>query len=441
MAAINKKEPFILGIGDLIILSLSLFAAIVLRYQGEPSATLLEMHEFPFAIIFIYSLVVFYISGLYGRTIHIARSSIPGTVIRSQIANGLIAVFLFYFIPGFIIAPKTILFIYIVLSTIFLILWRLHTYSLFSLVKKTPVMVIGSGPEVDELVHEMAINPRSALYCTHRFDPAELTPDMLKDEALSDVRYILIDVNDPRVEKILPALYENFFPEARILYIHRMYEETFDRIPLSCMNYAWIMSYVSSVTPAVFDAVKRLIDIIFGVVITFVTGTVYPFIALAIKIEDKGPVFIHQERIGRNGKKIVIYKYRSMQRNEWDKWVAEGDNKITKVGYFLRKTRIDELPQGLALLKGDLSLIGPRTDIIDLGKRLEQEIPYYSVRTVITPGLTGWAQVNQEKPPQSVEETKIRLSYDLYYIKHRSFSLDFSIFLRTMRTLLSRAGM
>jgi lipopolysaccharide/colanic/teichoic acid biosynthesis glycosyltransferase len=122
-------------------------------------------------------------------------------------------------------------------------------------------------------------------------------------------------------------------------------------------------------------------------------------------------------------------------------WLPVSENKVTRIGHFLRKSRIDELPQALSIIKGDMSLIGPRADIIDLGKRLAGEIPYYSIRTVVTPGLTGWAQINQEKPPQSVEETKTRLTYDLFYIKHRSVMLDFVITLRTLKTILSREGM
>jgi lipopolysaccharide/colanic/teichoic acid biosynthesis glycosyltransferase len=150
---------------------------------------------------------------------------------------------------------------------------------------------------------------------------------------------------------------------------------------------------------------------------------------------------IKQKRIGVNGKIFNIYKFRSMTRSDGGQWLPESENKVTKVGMFIRKTRIDELPQALSVILGDMSLIGPRADIIDLGERLQKEIPYYSIRTAIKPGLSGWAQVNQEKPPQSVEETKIRLSYDLYYIKYRSLSLDLLITLRTIKTLLSREGM
>ena len=128
--------------------------------------------------------------------------------------------------------------------------------------------------------------------------------------------------------------------------------------------------------------------------------------ALAIKIEDGGPVFITQERFGSGNRIIKILKFRTMKTSDGGIWLTEGDSRITKTGAFLRKLRIDELPQLWSVINGDLSLIGPRPDIVDLGKKLMREIPYYNVRYLIKPGLSGWAQIKQDFPPQSVEETK-----------------------------------
>jgi lipopolysaccharide/colanic/teichoic acid biosynthesis glycosyltransferase len=441
MTIINKKEPVLLGLGDVVILAISLFLTLIVRNQAVPSPELIGALTLPFSIIFVYSILIFYISGLYGRMISIARSSIPGTIFGAQIANGLIAVALFYFVASFSVNPKTTLFIYLALSTIFLVLWRVATYPLLSLRRKYPALVIGSGPEVTELVKEMSESSRIGLYCEREIDPAHALDPIMP--APVDFRYIVADMNNTHLEALLPELYRRFFPKAQIIDLHELYEEIFNRIPLSCMNYAWIMSHISAVSSKMYDIMKRLIDLFFGFVVGCAACIVYPFVALAIKAEDGGEVFIRQERIGRNNIPIYIYKFRSMMRNDTGKWLMEADNKnkVTRVGRFIRKTSIDELPQALAFLKGDMSLIGPRADIIDLGKRLEREIPYHPIRTVITPGLTGWAQINQEKPPQSIEENKIRLSYDLYYIKHRSLSLDLRIILRTLKTLLSRVGM
>lgn len=446
MPIVNKKEPIILGFVDIVILGVSLLLTLILRYHAWPSASLINSHLPPFSIIFVYSIVIFYISGLYGRTISLARSSIPSTVVKAQIANGLIAVALFYFIPSFSVTPKLNLLAYLFLSSALIILWRFSTYSLFSLRRKYPALVIGSGPEVEELIREMSVNPSVGLSCRKRLGPdssAETLLAAMEDNG-SAFQYIVADVGNPHIEKLLPELYSKFFSMAVIIDIHELYENVFNRIPLSCMNYVWVMSHITPVSSGAYDMTKRLVDIFFGFVISFATLVLYPFVALAIKIEDRGPVFILQKRIGKDGKPIHYYKFRSMQRNEPGKWLAEsakGSNQVTRVGRFIRKTRIDEFPQGLAIMKGDMSLIGPRSDIAGLDGRLAMEIPYYSVRTVVKPGLSGWAQVNQNKPPQTVEESKLRMSYDLYYIRHRSFGLDLQIILRTVRTLLSREGM
>jgi lipopolysaccharide/colanic/teichoic acid biosynthesis glycosyltransferase len=130
-----------------------------------------------------------------------------------------------------------------------------------------------------------------------------------------------------------------------------------------------------------------------------------------------------------------------MNQSDAGIWIKEGtENKVTRVGGFLRKTRLDELPQVYSVISGRLSFIGPRPDMVKFAERLAAELPHYEIRTMATPGLSGWAQVNQDAQPQSVEENKVRLSYDFYYIKNRSFMLDVEIALRTLRTLLSRLG-
>ena len=440
---VNKKEPLILGLGDLILMFLGLWTALVLRYAAWPSNDLIQAHLPPFSIVFLLSLVVFYISGLYGRTVHLTRGALPGMIIRSQIANGLMAIILFYFVPSWSVTPKINLLIYLVLSSLFIILWRLNTYQLLSLRRKHPALVVGNDAETDELVAEMSANPRLGLSCREQIAPEALANRLMQslENGHEGFQYLVADLEAPAVRNVLPELYHRFFGKVNIIDIHELYEDVFDRIPLSRLDHAWILSTISATSPKIYDVVKRAIDIVLGLLVGIVACLFWPFVALAIKIEDGGPITISQQRVGQGDRPIRIIKFRSMQRNESDKWVAESTNQVTRVGRFLRRSRIDELPQALAVLRGEMSLIGPRADVSGLAERLEKEIPYYAVRTIIAPGLTGWAQINQEKPPQSVEETKRRLSYDLYYITHRSLGLDLQIVLRTMRTLLRRVGM
>jgi len=189
-----------------------------------------------------------------------------------------------------------------------------------------------------------------------------------------------------------------------------------------------------------YDSLKRAMDIVVAGILGVLSLVLYPLVILAIKIEDGGPVFIMQDRIGQGNRIIRLWKFRSMRGSDAGVWVTDGDLRVTHVGKILRKTRIDELPQLWNILRGDISLIGPRPDIVALGKKLAQELPYYTVRNLIKPGLSGWAQIKQDIAPQSLEETRERLAYDLYYLKNRSFILDLIIALKTVKTLLSRTG-
>ena len=185
---------------------------------------------------------------------------------------------------------------------------------------------------------------------------------------------------------------------------------------------------------------KRATDIVFASIIFLLTAPLYIPIIIAIWIEG-GPAFFVQERIGKNNKKIYIAKFRTMTSTDNGVFVKGKDMRITKVGSFLRKVRLDELPQLISVIIGDLSLIGPRPEASGLIKDFNDKIPYFSVRHFITPGLSGWAQIHQELPPRTIEETADKLAYDLYYMKNRSVLLDLKISLKTIYTLVSKAGM
>jgi lipopolysaccharide/colanic/teichoic acid biosynthesis glycosyltransferase len=216
-----------------------------------------------------------------------------------------------------------------------------------------------------------------------------------------------------------------------------------DKAELSeaALDEAWVLRSLSENKKDFYDFFKRLIDIVLASVGAVLSLPFYPFAALLIKLEDGGPVFIKQTRIGRGDSPIVIWKFRTMHGSDEGEWLNKtGDKRVTKVGKFLRKSRIDELPQLWNVLGGSLSLVGPRPELPRLVSLYETEIPYYRLRHLVVPGLSGWAQIHHESPPHSLAETREKLTYDLYYIKHRSLFLDVAIVLQTIRTLLSRTG-
>jgi len=154
-------------------------------------------------------------------------------------------------------------------------------------------------------------------------------------------------------------------------------------------------------------------------------------------------VLISQKRIGEGGKVVQIYKFLTMFFDDEGDEELKKKNRLTTVGKFLRKTRLDELPQAWNVIKGDLSLVGPRPELPLFVAIYEKEIPYYSIRHIIKPGLSGWAQICQDNPPKggvNFTDTKTKLSYDLYYLKNKSLMLDLQIGLKTLRTLISRKG-
>jgi sugar transferase (PEP-CTERM system associated) len=169
---------------------------------------------------------------------------------------------------------------------------------------------------------------------------------------------------------------------------------------------------------------------------------VFPFVVLAVKLSSKGPVFFRQRRVGMGGRNFDVIKFRTMFTDAeagGAKWATKNDPRVTKVGMFLRKTRIDEVPQLWNVLRGDMGFVGPRPERPEFVDWLKDELPFYYLRTLIRPGLTGWAQVRYGYGA-TLAETKEKLEYDLYYIKHMSLGLDLMIMFETVKTILRRRG-
>ena len=436
----GKKEPIILFLGDIVVFVLSLWLTLLVRYFEIPHGDIWYNHVVPFSFLFVVWILVFIIAGLYRKHTVLFKRKVRGIILRAQITNILIAAAFFFVIPYFGIAPKTNLFIYLIISFIFIAFWRLYLFPIIDFKKKRSGLLIGSGVEMEELRSEMNNNSSYDLFFEETLDLDKLSSDSIVSEAEraikeNEISVIAIDATDERVVPILPVLYSLIFLGIEIIDISRMYENIFERVPLSFVKQNWLLDNVKLSSKIVYDTLKRAFDIVVGVVIGIPAIILYPFVYLAIKLDDGGALFYFSERVGANGKIIRLAKFRSM--------TFDGSEEMTRVGNFLRKTRIDELPQLLAVLKGDLSLIGPRPETPELAALYERRIPYYNVRHLIKPGLSGWAQIYQDVPPKygvQYDETALKLSYDLYYVKHRGVTLDFQIALQTIKTLMSRSG-
>jgi exopolysaccharide biosynthesis polyprenyl glycosylphosphotransferase len=223
--------------------------------------------------------------------------------------------------------------------------------------------------------------------------------------------------------------------------ISDFYETFLRRIPLDAVNEVWFLKNIDLSIKKIYQYGKRLVDCFMAVFLLLITLPFWPFIMLLIKLESPGPAFFLQKRVGHLGKDFTVIKFRTMriQDNAFEP-TSKNDPRVSAFGKFLRKTRIDEIPQIINVLKGEMSFIGPRPERPELVKELEQAVPFYRQRLLVKPGLSGWDQVSGEYHSPSKEDTYKKLQYDLYYIKNMSLFLDISIFFKTLVTIFTRAG-
>jgi exopolysaccharide biosynthesis polyprenyl glycosylphosphotransferase len=223
------------------------------------------------------------------------------------------------------------------------------------------------------------------------------------------------------------------------------YEEVMGRIPVEHLGQKWVpfTFWNNTSTPTFYLLTKRITDIVLGLVGLIGLVLLFPIIALAIYLDSPGPIFYRQERSGKGGKTFNVFKFRSMIPNAETQgkavWATKDDPRVTHVGKFLRRTRLDELPQVINVLFGDMSIVGPRPERPQFIEQLQESIPFYRARLSVKPGLTGWAQVKY-RYGSSVEDALMKLQYDLYYIKHQSLLLDALVILRTVKVVLTFKG-
>jgi exopolysaccharide biosynthesis polyprenyl glycosylphosphotransferase len=236
----------------------------------------------------------------------------------------------------------------------------------------------------------------------------------------------------------LVDLYFRGLPTYTLELFHQVY---WRKIPLYRLNQTWLFQEGFKITrEPVFERLKRLSDVLLSLFALSAGAPLFAGIALAIWIDDRGPVLFRQTRIGRNRTPFRLFKFRTMRPNDGkDAYTQVDDKRITRIGKFLRSSRLDELPQMLNVLLGDMSLIGPRAEWDKLVDRYEAEIPCYHFRHLVKPGITGWAQVNYPYGG-SLDDTLRKLEYDLYYIRHFSFLVDAAIVLKTIHVMLFGKG-
>lgn len=361
---------------------------------------------------------------------------------------------LYFLFPSIIISTKIFWGCYLLIC-LTLLAWR----SLYYLVLEKKlfareVILVGTGETAAKIVQEINHNRESgfkicALIGTTSpaFDHADIPvvaslADLVKDSQLSRIDRIVVALDDRRGNMPIAELLSSKLRGRIIEDSISFYEAITGKILVEKVNPAWLIFSEGFNYGRLTYLIKRTIDLTFALIGITVSLPVTLLTALLIKLESPGPVFYRQERVGERGEVFSIIKFRSMRQDAEKNgavWACQNDDRVTRVGNFIRKVRIDEIPQIWNVIRGQMSFVGPRPERPVFVDQLVQKLPYYSLRHAAKPGITGWAQVCY--PYGASEEDALRkLEYDLYYIKHQSFFIDLLIIFRTVKTVLFQKG-
>lgn len=449
-----SKRKILLLIGDIFIVIFSINLAFILRLNrfminhigiyGSAITTIL------FLMIYFIS---FYVFGLYNIRENFRSIRFLSLVLGALVLASLISALTFYVSP-FIIG-RGIFLISLIITGILVASWRIVFSYFFKLtVKGRNLLLVGKGKAIDVIHSLVKENPEYRVVGGIVDNPAggevkgmtvlggtDSVEKTAEDYKINDI----VVVTDPtRSKKLNKALVNCRMKGINVYDMPTFYEYLMQKLPLNYIKEKWFLysDGFGKLGSRVYKRMKRVLDLIISFLLLVLFLPLGLATALVIKLSSKGPVFYKQERLGKNFERFNLIKFRTMVADAekgGPRWAQNKDPRVTWLGKILRKSRLDEIPQLINVLKGDMSLIGPRPERECFVKELIKKVPYYSFRLSVEPGLTGWAQVNY-RYGSSVEDTLEKLRYDLYYIKNMSLFLDFRILLKTVRVSLFGKG-
>jgi sugar transferase (PEP-CTERM system associated) len=321
---------------------------------------------------------------------------------------------------------------------------------------RSRTMIFGSGEAARVVGRTLASADPNAEIVGFYAGPNERDPAVPIENLMPSDRSLLATAQERRVDEIVVALTERRagsmplrelldckLQGIKVYDINSHFEKRLGQIRIDYVNAGWLIFGDGFNQGFARTAVKRLFDLVCASVLLLLAAPVMLLAALLIKLDSPGPVIYRQDRVGLNGRTFAVVKFRSMradaEKDGTPRWATAGDDRVTRIGRVLRVTRIDELPQLLSVLKGDMSLVGPRPERPFFVEQLTQQIPFFAVRHSVKPGVTGWAQVRYQYG-STVEDAQEKLQYDLYYVKNHTLLLDLQVLLETVHVVLTGKG-
>ncbi len=431
MNTLNLRK-ILLFLGDAVCLYLALLGMVFFGFWNEFNWEVFSFHLIPFSILYLFWLIIFYTFGLYDLKITRTSFSFYPKFIGATATCLVLGIVFFYLTPFFEITPRTNLALNILIFGILFGGWRKLFYLLFSSRLLNRIAIVGKNSQLPELTKEIIARP----YLGYNLVTLDLNQNLFSQIQEKKIDTLIVPTSLNSNSKLSESLYQCL--PARISFINwtHAYESICEKVPVSLVAQTWFLENLREGEKILYDNIKKLTDLILASTLLLITFPLWLLIALAIKLEDKGPIFYRQKRIGKDKNPFSLFKFRSM-RSEAEKstgpvWAQKDDSRVTKVGKILRNTHLDELPQMINVLKGELSLVGPRPERPEFVEQLEKEVPHYHIRHLIKPGFTGWAQT-KFRYGRSITDSQEKLQYDLYYLKNRNPLLDLGILLKTLQ--------
>ena len=471
----QTEKTIVLFLSDVAAMSCAFALAFLIGYKLPVTLSVFPLYAGSIYTVFIFTVVIFYILDLYSlrKLPEIFLHHVPILGLGLLLSSTMVT-FTFFFFRNPI--PRAVFILFYIISLLFIFLGRLVFNRLTMSSIFWNILLVGEkGPseKIGQFINERPfLRSRVIGYISSEVDSkmsglkdiddavlgsASETGTPRRQAApcrclggLNDLLLILGKSNVSQVivttlnvdRELSRILRECMKRKIRISDHRRVMEYIEGMVPLDLLDDYWFILSLSHTDKTYFWYIKRSFDILAGLIGLCLAIPLLPVAVLLIKLDSRGPVFYSQERTGRDDKPFRVWKLRTMIEGA-DKnnvhWTTDNDARITRIGRLIRKTRLDELPQLLNILKGEMSLIGPRPEAVSLADMYAREIPYYRERHRVTPGITGWAQINYPYG-NSLDDTREKLKYDFYYIKNRSFVLDMVIFLKTIRIVLTGKG-
>jgi exopolysaccharide biosynthesis polyprenyl glycosylphosphotransferase len=441
----HQKYRFLLLLGDLLIIFANLCLVLIFTAYKK-GATLLDISE----IVVIYLIssaimtLIFYILDLYDLS---NPKNIEIVFLSIFLGIGIITI-LFIVVSYFIISlrvGKINLILFSLLNTILIFVW--HKYFL-KLIKINPQRLLFIGSEaifddISKIIHSEYSQYYIIVGNWHRHSHS--LPDLVNYIKNNDIALIVYSVHSNVVKQISNDLISFKFSHKNIIDAYNFYQRLTSKYPVYFIDDFWLLINAQKeiMFPTVASALKRTFDLLFVLISLPLALPIVLIAALAIKLDSKGPVFFIQERLGQNEVPFRLIKMRTMvhhaERATGPRWSIEDDERVTRVGRILRKSRVDEFPQLFNILKGEMAVVGPRPIRKYFTDKLAEEIPFYKLRLLAKPGLTGWAQVNYGHAHTSEGHSQM-VQYDLFYLVHQSMGLDLLILLKTIKVMVWGKG-